>query len=126
MGTPVAFKPLQVLVQPDHSERPGTRAAGFKDARKTLLEDPPGQVPERWCIGAIQDCAKRPKGAPLAVLGTALFEPVTLVAHEVSEAFAPRVEGVPEEGKIARAKLRPLLLTQLLKEDAHDQRPRVV
>ena len=70
--------------------------------------------------------AQRPQRAAMAVVRTALFQPVALVIHEVAEAPGLGVEGIPDEGEIAGSQFERLAVAQCLQERAHHQGAGVV
>src|SRR4029434_8203874 len=81
---------------------------------------------KRWCVGATQQRAQRPQRAAVAVVGTALFQPVALVVHEITKTSSRSVEGIPDKGEITRRQFEGLFVAEFLQESAHRQSARIV
>src|SRR5689334_13334595 len=62
----------------------------------------------------------------MTVIRAALFKPIALVIHKVTETSCFCIEGIPGERKIPVCKINSFLVAQILQENAHDQSTSVI
>ncbi len=93
------------------------------------VEQLAGEAVPAGIAGAADDGAERPQRAPVAVFGPAGLEPVPRVGQEVPEAPDVAVEGVTDEGEVARRERADhgrVFAAGVLEKRHQQQRSRVV
>src|SRR5581483_1085851 len=116
-----------VGVQAKKTERPGPRRGKALHARQGLAEEAGRPALTQWARAVAGADAQGPERAPMAVLGTGLFEPAAVEAHEVAEPQGVGVPGVLHESREAHRKgLRQACTRRFLERTGQQQGPGIV
>ena len=91
-------------MQPKDGKSPGPRGGEGIDNRQRGLEQGSRPSTQVFAASAADDRAEGPECPAVAVLGSLLFEPAPVKAHEVPEASVRVVERVLQERGVARTK----------------------
>ena len=85
-----------------------------------------GHTVKRRCVRASQDGTQCPQRATVAIVRTAIFQPMALVIHEVAKASGFGIEGIPDKSEITGGQFARFSIAQFFQKRAHHQRAGIV